>query len=67
MTKDGFRIEQKKQCPTIITPNSMGVYGCPCCRYFGLNRFKKETRKLAKVRFRRNTKQEIEIQLKEAE
>lgn len=60
MTKDEFRMEQKKMCFS-GAPNKCGIYGCPCCRDIShLGKFKKFSRKLAKARLKRATRKEIE-------
>ena len=62
MTRDSFRREQKKMCLS-GAPNHVGIYGCPCCRMTAnLNSFKKESRKLAKVRSNREALKDIQKQ-----
>lgn len=71
VTKDKFRVEQKKQC--YRTGGRNGVYGCHCCRTVSnLNHFKKHSRNVAKTRFNRSTRDEIrealvEIPIEQAE
>jgi hypothetical protein len=58
MSKDEFRCEQKAMCPSFSS--GCTTYGCECCRVISnLNRFKKVSRRLAKVRFRRHTQEMI--------
>jgi hypothetical protein len=62
MSKDEFRTEQKAMC--VSGSPRCGLYGCPCCRMIGnLNVFKKVSRRLAKVRFRRNTRRMIQEEM----
>jgi len=64
VTIDKFRVEQKKMCNR--TGGRNGVYGCSCCRMTGnLNRFKKESRALAKIRLNQSTRDEINQALME--
>lgn len=57
---DDFRKLQKLQCSDGAPKHGYRPYGCSCCRLYATKRrFKKYTRKLAKVRFRRQTKTEF--------
>lgn len=57
---DAFRSEQKKQCPSRGTKKrKRGCYGCECCMPMSLSSFKVMTRKLAKARFREETKRMV--------
>lgn len=55
---DDFRKQQKLQCGD-GTRNKRNPYGCDCCNEESLPKRKMTQRKLAKVRFRRESKMRI--------
>jgi hypothetical protein len=56
---DDFRKEQKKDCLD-GTKNKRGKYGCPCCREIrNLNRHKKFSRHMARVRLKEKDKKDL--------
>jgi hypothetical protein len=58
---DNFRRFQRGLCHNGAPTGGRDTYGCPCCRKFSFApRFKAWSRRLAKVRFRRETLRLIE-------
>lgn len=57
---DEFRKLQKKECKD-GSRGKAGKYGCQCCRKIGdLNKHKKVSRRLARVRLNQKDKKELD-------